>query len=99
MTIDRDAQRESAYSQVRCILNELCPGTPVSHHTQLVEEMGIDSVLMMNLILRIEERFGVVLGGREMEAGVLETAGQLADFLAASSSLAHNTAKEEHGDA
>jgi len=82
MKISRAApQREIICAQVYIILQEICLGALVSNQTDLVEDLGIDSVAMMSLILRVEGQFGVILGGKEMEAGVLKTAGNLIDFL------------------
>lgn len=76
-----DPQREAIYTQVYAILHEICPKALVTDRTDLVGDLGIDSVAMMSLILRVEGQFGVMLGGKEMEAGVLKTAGNLVDFI------------------
>jgi acyl carrier protein len=80
-----DPQRERICAQVRNILHEICPEALVTDQADLVEDLRIDSVAMMSLILRVEGQFGVILGGKEMEAGVLKTAGSLIDFLVTSS--------------
>jgi acyl carrier protein len=86
MMIERvDTQRETICAQVHTILQEICPEALVTDQTDLVEDLGIESVTMMSLILRVEGHFSVILGGREMEAGVLKTAGNLIDFLVSSS--------------
>jgi len=82
MTIDPvDPRRNKIEAQVRTIIQDICPGAPVADEADLVEDLGIDSVAMMTLILRVEGQFEVILGGKEMEAGVLKTARNLVDFL------------------
>lgn len=88
MKISRAApQRDTICAQVCSILQEICPSALVSDQTDLVEDLGIDSVAMMSLILRVEGQFGVILGDKEMEAGALKTAGNLIDFLASGNSF------------
>ncbi len=47
----------------------------------LVRDLGLDSVAMMRFIIEIEETFGVMIGGREIETNVLKTCSSLLDFI------------------
>jgi acyl carrier protein len=48
-----------------------------------LEQAGVDSFVMINLILRVEQRFGLTLSGGELRTEVVGTLGGLADSICA----------------
>ena len=45
------------------------------------EDLGVDSIMAMQLIVYIEEDFGIEVPEDEIEEGVFGTIGSLADFI------------------
>lgn len=48
---------------------------------ELVHDLNLDSLAMMRLIVEVEEAFGVVIGGKEIQDNVLKTPSSLLDFI------------------
>lgn len=59
-------------------------------HTSLVEDIGLDSIELINLILEIEERFHVEIDFDDFEYGCLESFNEFANFI--------DTAVKEHNE-
>ncbi len=56
------------------------PQEPLTSDTDLFS-MGLDSMAMMQLLLQVEERFGLTINPAEMTRERFATAGALAGFL------------------
>jgi acyl carrier protein len=49
--------------------------------TRLIDEMGLDSVSMLELITAIEEKFDITINFEEFDVEVLNVAGSLAQLI------------------
>lgn len=53
----------------------------IAEEKSLIDEYGIDSVSLLELVVGIEEQFGVSVGDEEFDVQHFETVSALADFL------------------
>jgi acyl carrier protein len=56
------------------------PPRAITHTTRLTEDLGVDSLTAVELLIEIEDRFGVVI--TDQEAGQMSTVGQAAELIA-----------------
>jgi acyl carrier protein len=49
--------------------------------TRIIDEIGLDSLEMINLMLQIEEKFGVEINFEEFELSYLETIASFSGYL------------------
>jgi len=74
--------QDDLWKRVRRILAEHCENEGmVKQNSSTTKDLGLDSVALMDVITRVEAEFGVVIGGEEIAAGVLETPGRLLEFI------------------
>jgi len=53
----------------------------IQEDKSLIETYGVDSVSLLELVVGIEEEFGVVIGDREFKVANFETVATLAGFV------------------
>ena len=53
----------------------------IEEDKSLIESYGVDSVSLLELVVGIEEEFGVVIGDREFKVANFETVAALAGFV------------------
>ena len=69
-------------------------GRPLDPGARLLDQ-GFDSLSVFQLVVELEQEFGVSIGGAEIEAGVLLTPDSLLEFLSRS---ARTTAIADQGE-
>ncbi len=75
------SHRDLCQLKLETIVREISQQETISMDADLVRDLGLDSVAMMRFIIEIEETFGVMIGGREIETNVLKTCSSLLDFI------------------
>ena len=73
--------RANCQSKLEAIVSKVGKKDSVSMEADLVHDLGFDSVTMMKFIIAVEDTFGVIIGGKEIEANVLQTLTSLMDFI------------------
>lgn len=53
----------------------------ITKETRIIDEIGLDSLEMINFILRIEEDFEVEIEFEEFDLSYLDTVGSFSDYL------------------
>jgi len=81
MTNSAESHRDSCRSKLEAILREVCQKNSIPPEADLVTDLGLDSVAMIRFIIQVEETFGVVIGGREIDENVLKTFSSLLNFI------------------
>jgi len=81
MNDSAEAQRDVYRSQLEAIIRGVSRKDSFSMDADLVHDLGLDSVAMMSFIIEVEEAFGVIIGGKEIEDNVLKTPSSLLNFI------------------
>ena len=75
----------SIEEQLARLLTDILPGdveVAPSGDVKLVEDgLGLDSVNLLELLVRVEETFGITIEDEELTLSLVETIGSLADFV------------------
>lgn len=67
--------REAIASVLRCELHD------VSDDTRLFDDLAFDSTSIMELLVRLEDRIGVVIDPEELNGCVFHTVGTITDYV------------------
>lgn len=78
--MNRQAVLEQLLSIVADKLEHELP-PQVTESSRLFEDVGIDSIMILQLIVYVEETFGVTVPDENVDAGSFETVGGLITFI------------------
>ena len=81
MSENAKPSRDAYQAKLETIVREVCQKETISMGADLVHDLNLDSLAMMRLIIEVEEAFGVVIGGKEIQENVLKTPSSLLDFI------------------
>lgn len=84
--MERKDKREDIMNGLRKDMAELIDDAGLAGRigeNDLLEPAGVDSFVMINLILRVEQRYGLTLSDGELRTEVVGTLGGLADSICA----------------
>ena len=59
----------------------------MNSQTRIIDEIGLDSLEMINLILRIEEEFNIEIDFENFDICVMNTIGSLSEFIKSTKAL------------
>ncbi|WP_161601541.1 acyl carrier protein [Paenibacillus luteus] len=82
--IEREEERKGIIRCLREDIGELIDDSGLAGRIgehDLLELAGVDSFVMINLILRVEQRYGLTLADGELQSEVVGTLGGLADSI------------------
>lgn len=57
---------EEVLAAVRSVIEEHAEASELTEHTELVADLGIDSLGVMEVVADIEDRFGMTIGDSEL---------------------------------
>jgi acyl carrier protein len=66
--------------EIQELIAELVDGTEVSP-TDDLKELGVDSVLMINLIVQLEQKYGICFDDEELDHSYFSTISTLAELV------------------
>jgi acyl carrier protein len=66
--------------QQRLAIRLQIPAEAITDSSRLTEDLGVDSLTAMELLMEVEDRFGVIV--TDEEAGQLSTVGDAVEFIA-----------------
>ncbi|MGO4548864.1 phosphopantetheine-binding protein [Paenibacillus sp. 2TAB23] len=84
--MEREEEREGIMNGLREDIAVLIDDAGLAERigeNELLEPAGVDSFVMINLILRVEQRYGLTLSDGELRSEVVGTLGGLADSICA----------------
>lgn len=68
-----DERMERLIRLIKDNANEMQEGTVITENTRLIEELGYDSILLIQLIVDIEDEFGISLSDDDLLVDKLDT--------------------------
>ncbi|NQX47697.1 acyl carrier protein [Paenibacillus tritici] len=76
--------KEQTVSQLRQLMSEqleLSLPDVIKEEDRLYEDLNVDSIMVLQLVVYIEEVFNVTVPEEEMDPAVFQTVGSLVDFI------------------
>lgn len=84
------AQRERTVDLVKQLVGGVstlnCKPEDISDHADLFDDCGLDSISIIDMVLALESKFGIVIAKEEMDSDVFRDLARLADFIDAKKS-------------
>ena len=74
-------ERSQIEADILQFVQARCPQSPLTADTDLLDEGLLDSLLLVDLIFRLEERYGVSLGSDQVSPGNFRSARAIADLV------------------
>ncbi len=74
-------ERSQIEADILQFVQARCPQSQLSVGTDLLDEGILDSLLLVDLIFRLEERYGVRLGGDQVSPGNFRSVQAIADLV------------------
>ncbi len=74
-------ERNEIEADILQFVQARCPQTSLTAETDLLDEGLLDSLLLVDLIFRLEERYGVRLGGNQVSPGNFRSVKAIADLV------------------
>jgi acyl carrier protein len=77
-------QTEQTVSQLRQLMSEQLELTlpdVIKEEDRLYEDLNVDSIMVLQLVVCIEEAFNLTVPEEEMDPAVFQTVGSLVDFI------------------
>ncbi|MFI2714429.1 acyl carrier protein [Micromonospora sp. NPDC018662] len=78
-TVDRAAVVDHVIDAVVAVLNR--DSVQVTEQTRLMDELGLDSTNVLELLMHLEDRLNVVIDSDTLEQQHFESVGTLADYV------------------
>ncbi|MBW6436418.1 acyl carrier protein [Actinoplanes hulinensis] len=78
-TIDRASVVGHVIDAVVAVLNR--ESVQVTEHTRLIDELGLDSTNVLELLMHLEDRLDAMIDSDTLEQDHFETVGTLADYV------------------
>lgn len=70
--------------KLRSLLAEVAPNSReivVTEQTNLIDDLGFDSIMMMEFVVEIEENFDVVIDGDDLKVEIISNFGSLINLV------------------
>lgn len=74
-------ERSQIEADILQFVQARCPQSTLAVDTDLLDEGVLDSLLLVDLIFRLEERYGVTLGGDQVSPGNFRSVKVIADLV------------------